>query len=141
MKKLMRGSAPKGLPAKRVIPLGRKKPRRGIASCWFRTRQETISLQGTGPEVEASANHMRVAASERMYDSAKESLEGTTPRTWPARNKAGGLRVDQDLVSVETLRRYPNPAGGPCREYVATRFCERRRGRNRKGGSYLQEKS
>jgi len=48
-KKLMRGSAPGGLPAKRVTPLGREKPTRGIASCWFRLRQETIALQGTKP--------------------------------------------------------------------------------------------
>jgi len=65
----------------------------------------------TNPEGEAQANPMRAATPERVHDSlnGKTSLKGKTPRTSPARNKAGRMRADQGLESVETLRRHLNP--------------------------------
>jgi len=68
-------------------------------------------LREKSPEEEAQANLKRVATSERVYDSrtGKTSLKGKTPRASPARNKAGRMRADQSLESVETLRRHLNP--------------------------------
>lgn len=66
------------------------------------------------PEVEALWPTTRgLRHPKRMYDSADGDVpEGQTPWTLPARNKAGRLRVDQSLESVETPRRHLNLEDG-----------------------------
>jgi hypothetical protein len=143
MEKLMRGQASKGLLAKRAHPLGRKKPMRGTVSCWFRIWQETRTSAGY------QTLKWRLRPTTRGLRHPKGcttlltgmSLKGTTPWTLPVRNKAGRKRVDQCLESVETLRRHRTWKVVSSGKYVAARFCKRRRGKNRKGGSRLQEKS
>jgi hypothetical protein len=84
---------------------------RGAVSCQFRCWQETRTL------VRHQALKWRLRPTTRGLRHSKEctawqaekSLKGTTPWTWPARNKAGGSRVDQGLESVKTLRRHLNP--------------------------------
>lgn len=79
--KLKRGSIFGSL-AWREKSSGRRKPRRGVD---LRFRPLIDNPGGEqNPEVEAQANHKRVAASERMHDSACGSLKGKTPRTGPA---------------------------------------------------------
>jgi len=111
---------------------------RGVVSGRFRTRSEAEMFAGY------QALKWRLRPTTRGLRHPKwcttlqttPSLKGKTPRALPAWNKAGRLRVDEGLESVETLRRHPNPGGGSSWGYVATRFFKRRRGKNRRGGSY-----
>jgi len=133
----MRGK-PYGASGKEGTSPREEKPRRGDVSGRFRTRPEAEMFAGY------QALKWRLWPTTRGLRHSKEctarqtttSLKGTTPWALPARNKAGRLRVDEGLESVETLRRHPNPGGGSSRGYVATRFLKRRRGTNRQGGSH-----
>jgi hypothetical protein len=101
---------PQGRLAKRTNPLGRKKPMRGAVSYQFRRWQETRTLarhQALKWRLRPTTRGLRHPQGCTILQLEK-SLKGTTPWTWPARNKAGGSRVDQSLESVKTLRRHPN---------------------------------